>query len=173
MKMQITNEILSGITVCQYKVYRKFQDQTGIISDYEILYKKLKQFQKSNFEKTNSEDGKSILYKVTFDNKIPDEGVALNQNFKNEKFDITVDGIEFNGKKNIVPIFFTPFEKVTKYDKLNLALQASILQNEFNLHVENCKVILGKSNRQTKFKLNPLIKTIKRTIGDLNKIIFD
>ncbi|MEO8149770.1 MAG: TM0106 family RecB-like putative nuclease [Bacteroidia bacterium] len=169
--MRVNNEILNNFIRCQYKAYLKNKQQTGIISDYEILYKQLKQTQKNNFEKTLFD--KLIFSNTTFENIIPKEGVALNLKFENENIDLTLDGIEFISKKNIIPIFITPFEKVTKTDKLFLALQASYIQNEFNLQVESCKVVFGKNIRQTKFKLSSFTKTIKKTIGELNKILSD
>ncbi len=124
--MQINNEILYDFIQCQYKAYEKNKQQIGIISDYQILCNQLKQTQKINFEKILSENIKQIFPKITLDSAIPKEGIALNLNFTTEKIDLTVDGIEFTGKKNIIPIFITPFEKVTKSDKFFVALQAEI-----------------------------------------------
>ena len=169
--MQINNEILYDFIHCQYKAYRKSKQQRGIIPDYKIFYNQLKQTQKSNFEKNLSENAKPIFSNVFIDSIIPKDGYALNLNFKNENIDLAVDGVEFTDKKNIIPIFITPFEKVTKLDKLFVALQASFIQNEFNLRVENCKIIFGKNTRQTKFKLSSFTSIVKKTIGDLNKTL--
>lgn len=167
--MQINNEILYDFIYCQYKAYRKSKNQTGSISEYQILYNQLKQ--KSNFEKIISENENFISTNATFDSIIPINGTSLNLKFINENIDITLDGIVFTGKKNIVPIFITPFEKVTKADKLFLALQATFIQNEFNLQIENCKIVYGTNSKQTKFKFLPFTKSIKKLIGDMNKVL--
>ena len=171
--MQINNEILYDFIHCKYKAYRKSKQQTGIIPDYKIFYNQLKQTQKNNFEKTLSENAKPIFPNVSIDSIIPKDGLALNLKFKNENVDLTVDGVEFTDKKNIIPIFITPFEKVTPADKLFIALQASLIQNEFNLKAESCKVIYGKALQETKFKLSSFTKSIKKTVGELDKILSD
>ena len=169
--MQIDNEILYDFIHCQYKAYRKNKQETGILSDYQNLYNQLKQTQKKNFEKALSENANPILSNVSIDSIIPKDCFALNLNFKNENVDLTVDVVEFTDKKHIFPIFITPFEKVTKLDKLFVALQASFIQNEFNFGVEICKVVFGKNTRQTKFKLSSFTRIVKKTIGELNKAL--
>ncbi len=170
--MQINNENLYDFIYCPYKAYKKSKQQKGTITDNQILYNQLKQTQKINFEKTLYGVIKPIPSNATFDNAMLKEvGTGANLNFKNFTIDLTLDGIEFTGKKNVVPIFITAFEKVTKLDKLFVALQATLIQNEFNLQVESCKVVFGKNISQTKFKLSSFTKTIKKTIGDLNKIL--
>lgn len=170
---RINNEILLDFIHCQYKAYRKSKQQNGIVSDYEILYDQLKLSQKANFEKSISENSKPILHQVIFDGTIPKEGIALDFNFKNENIDLTIDGIEFTGKKKFIPIFITPFEKVTRTDKVFIALQTNLIQSEFNLIVENCKVIFGKSLQEMQFKLSSFTKTIKKIIGEVNNILVD
>lgn len=169
--MQITNEILNDFIYCQYKAYRKSKNQTGSISEYELLYNQLKQKQKANFEKNISENKNLISSNAVLDNIIPNSGISLNLKFTNGNIDLILDGIEFIGKKNIIPIFITPFEKVTKTDKLFLALQTTFIQNEFNLQIENCKIISGINLKQTKFKFSSFAKPIKKLMAEMNKIL--
>lgn len=169
--MQINNEILNDFIHCQYKAYRKSRNQRGNISEYQLLCNELKQKQKANFEKSISENKNIISSKAVFDNISPNSGISLNLKFTNENIDLTLDGIEFIGKKNILPVFMTPFEKVTKTDKLFLALQATFIQNEFNLHIENCKIVSGINLKQTKFKFLSFAKPIKKLIGEMNKML--
>lgn len=169
--MQITNEIINDFIHCQYKAYRKSKSQTGSISEYELLCNQLKQKQKANFLKNISENKTFISSNVVFDNITPNSGISLNLKFTNENIDLTLDGIEFIGKKNIIPVFITPFEKVTKTDKLFLALQAMFIQNEFNLQIENCKIVSGINLKQTKFKFSSFAKPIKKLIAEMNKIL--
>jgi len=169
--MQINDDILQAFIHCPYKAYKKSKGQTGIISDYQMLYNQLKQTQKVNFGKQRSENIKLVSSNTTFDGILSKEGVALDLNFKNENTDITLDGVEFTGRKNIIPIFITPFEKVTRTDKLFVALQATLIQNEFNLRAEYCKIAFGENIRQTKFGLLSFAKTIKKSIAELNKIL--
>ncbi|MBS4063270.1 MAG: TM0106 family RecB-like putative nuclease [Chitinophagaceae bacterium] len=169
--MQINNEILNDFIACQYKAYRKSKHQNGTISDYHILYNQLRKKQRANFERTISEDKNLIISNSVFDNIIIKGGISLNLKFANINIDLTIDGIEFTGNKNIIPIFITPFEKVTKTDKLFVALQATFIQNEFNLLIENCKIVSGINLKQTKFKFSSFTKPIKKLITEMNKIL--
>lgn len=170
--MQLTNAILYDFIYCPYKGYKKSKNQTGNVSDNQILYNQLKQVQKANFEKTFSDTLKPIPSAATFDIAMLKEvGIRGNLNFKNTIIDLILDGIEFTGTKNITPLFITPFEKVTITDKLFVALQAHFIHTEFNIPIENCKVIFGKNIRQTKFKLSSFTKAIKKVIGDLNRTL--
>lgn len=169
--MQINNEILNDFINCKYKAYRKSKNQIGSISEYQILYEQLKQKQKANFEKFISENKNLISFNTVFDNNISKDGVFLNLKFTNANINLTPDGIEFTGKKNIIPIFITPFEKVTTSDKLFLALQATFIQNEFNLQIENCKIVSGINLKQIKFKFASFAKSINKLIGDMNKML--
>ena len=172
--MQINNETLYAFIHCPYKAYKKSKQQTGAITRYEILYNQLRQTQKINFEKTLSTAIKPIPSKTIFDNAMLKEvGVGVNLNFKNSTINLILDCIEFTGKKNVIPIFITPFEKVTKLDKLFVALQATFVKNEFNLQVDNCKIVFGKYFQEIKFKLSSSTKNIEKIIEELRKILSD
>lgn len=171
--MQINNEILNDFIFCHYKAYRKSKHQTGIISDYQSLYNQLRQKGIENFERTITKNNNLTAYHQNFDNNAPEEGISLNFKFTNATINITLDGIEFTGKKNITPIFITPFEKVTTTDKLFIALQATFIQNEFKLLIENCKIVYGTNSKQTKFKFSSFTKPIKKLIGEMNKMLFN
>lgn len=170
--MQLTNAILYDFIHCSYKGYKKSKNQTGNVSDYQILYNELKQVQKVNFEKSFSDTLNPTFSTSAFDIAMLKEiGVRANLNFKNANIYLMLDGIEFTSTKNITPLFITPFEKGTLIDKLFVALQAHFIHTEFNLPIENCKVIFGKNIRQTKFKLSSFTKIIKKIIGDLNRTL--
>ena len=169
--MQINDDILHDFIYCEYKAFLKSKHQKGILSDYQNLYNQLKENQKFQFEKTLSENKTLICNNSTFDNIIPKAGISLNLKFTHANITLIFDGIEFTGNNNIIPIFITPFEKITKYDKQFIALQTYYIQNEFNIRVESGKVIYGKLLNQTKFKLSASTKSNKKLIDALNKTI--
>lgn len=157
---------------CQYKAYRKFRQEKGNTSEYQLLYDRLKQSQKDNFSNALIQNKKLFVSNSTFDNTvIREEGVLLNLRFTNTVIDLTLDGAEFSGQKNISPIFITPFEKITTANKLFVALQATFIHNEFGIQVDNCKIIYGKNLQQAKFKLSTFIKSIKKLMIELDKIL--
>ena len=168
--MLVTNDILYSFINCQYKAYLKGKQQLGSTSEYQILYTKLKQIQTDNFEKQVSAIRKTFSKIISFDNSFHREGIALNVKFINENIDIVLDGIEFLGKNIFIPIFITPFEKVTRLDKLFLALQSTYIQTNFNIQANLCKIIFGQNLKETKFKISSFSKAIKKISGDLTKL---
>lgn len=169
--MLVTNDILYSFINCQYKAYLKTKQQLGSTSEYQILYTKLKQIQTDNFEKQFSTIREGFSKNISFDNSFNNEANALNVKFVNENIDISLDGIEFSGKKFFTPIFITPFEKVTRVDKLFLALQCTLIQTNFNIQAPLCKIIFGQNLKETKFKVSAFSKAIKKIGADLTKLL--
>lgn len=169
--MLVTDEILFSFINCHYKAYLKSRQQSGITSEFEMLYNKTKKIQKDSFEKKLSESGMLHFKNISNTRDFQKEGASLNAKFTNSNINIVLDGIEFTGKKSINAIFISPFEKVKKADKLFVALQATFIQDNFSVQVESCKVIFGQSLKETKFKLSSIAKTIKKSISELNKIV--
>jgi predicted RecB family nuclease len=169
--MLVTNDILYSFINCQYKAYLKGKQQLGSTSEYQILYTKLKQIQTDNFEKQFSTIREGFSKNISFDNLFNKEANALNVKFVNENIDISLDGIEFSGKKFFTPIFITPFEKVTRVDKLFLALQCTLIQTNFNIQAPLCKIIFGQNLKETKFKVSTFSKAIKKIGADLTKLL--
>ncbi len=167
--MLVTNDILYSFINCQYKAYLKGKQQSNCISDYQILFTKLKQTQTNNFEKQLSKNGKPFSKNILFDSSFHKEDTALNVKFTNENIDIVLDGIEFSGKKTFTPIFITPFEKVTKSDKFFLALQTTFIKLNFSIQAESCKIIFGQLLKETKFRISSFSKMIKKVSSDLIK----
>ena len=145
MILQKSDDILHDFIYCQYKAFLKFKQQKGILSEYQILYNQLKQNQKFQLEKSLSQYKTLIFSNYTFNNTIPKEGIYINLKFTNANINLIFDGIEFSCNNNIIPIFITPFEKITKYDKLFIALQSYYIHSEFNVHIENYKVIVTRN----------------------------
>ena len=169
--MLVTNDILYSFINCQYKAYLKGKQQLESTSEYQILYTKLKQIQTDNFEKQFSTIREVFSKNISFDNSFNKEANALNVKFANENIDISLDGIEFSGKKFFTPILITPFEKVTRVDKLFLALQCTLIQTNFNIQAPLCKIIFGQNLKETKFKVSTFSKAIKKIGTDLTKLL--
>ncbi len=169
--MVVTNDILYSYINCQYKAYLKSKEEFGMVSEYQKLYDKLKENQTTNFENRLLKNEKLLYINNSVTQQFYKEGIILKANFTNSNIDIVLDGIEFTKKKTSLPIFIAPFEKVTKLDKLFIALQANLIQTYFNPPVECCKIIFGKDLRETKFNISTFSKTIKKTINDLTKCL--
>jgi predicted RecB family nuclease len=169
--MQITNEILLSFIHCPYKAYRKCKSEIGEMSDYEKTFNELKYFQKLLFSETLSSEKKLIKTQSIGNHFTFKDGTLLDPIFSNSNIEIILDGIEFIGKNKAIPILITPFEKITRTDKLFVSLQAAHIQSEFHFQVESCKIVYSKNLKQTKFRLTSFSKAIKNNINELNKIL--
>lgn len=128
--MVINNEILTALIHCNYKAYLKGQNFQSSKSDFEIVINELREIQKQNYFSKN-------LVNQEFKNQLFNDKKHYKQNqiyidttFKNDKINIKVDGFYFVENK-ILPILISPLEKVTKIDRLTIALQSHFIQGEF------------------------------------------
>jgi predicted RecB family nuclease len=90
--------------------------------------------------------------------------------FKNDNINIVIDGCYFNENK-VIPILISPFEKITKADKLIIGIQSHFIEKEFNLKIDSAIVLFGEQHKITKVKLSTFSKEIKKTILLLNKTL--
>jgi hypothetical protein len=169
--MEINNEILYAFIYCQYKGYLRLKHQNGSLSEYQTLYNNLKQKHKFCYEKTLLKSNALIATNPSSDNTIIKKGIYLNFKFSNNNISLILDGVEFESNDKIVPIFITPLENITKYDKLFISLQSYYIQKEFNIQICSCKVISGKLLNQTKFKISLSNKSFQKLVADVTKII--
>ena len=49
--LMISNEIISSFLNCRYKAFRKFYGESGVKTETEILYSRLKRMNKTKFHK--------------------------------------------------------------------------------------------------------------------------
>ncbi len=169
--MQLTDEILLAFINCPYKGYLKSNGQKGFETEYQILFNQLKKTQTDTITKSIKELTNYEGDNKTFEKLISKNAIYTNLQFKTDKLNIAIDVVEFIENKKIIPTLILPLEKVTKADKLYLAIKATLVQNECNLQTESCKIIFGKSQKQTRFKLSSFIKIIKKSLIDLNRVL--
>jgi predicted RecB family nuclease len=169
--MQITNDIILSFIHCPYKAYRKSKSENGKMSDFEELFNELAYSQKTQFADILITENKLINTKPEENKSNFTTGFIVGQKFSNTNIEIILDVVEFIEKNKIIPILITPFEKVTRIDKMFIAFQATFLQSEFHFQVEHCKIVFGKNHKQTKFQLDTFTKAVKKNNNEINKIL--
>ena len=143
--MVINNEFIDAVFYCKYKAYLKKNMQSSKKSDFAIVFNQLKEKQKSI--------------------------VSIKQiAFKNNEFDLIIDGISKDEKGNIIPIYISPFEKLQKFDKLRIALVAYYIKQNFNQKIEKAEIIFGMKQKRTKVILSKYFKELKRIIIIIEQI---
>lgn len=169
--MKITNEILHSVIHCNHKAFlKKVQESSLPKTEFQTIFEILKQKQLSTIQTKLSleADFKNIDY--LSDLKFEKDKTYLQISFKNAEIDLKLDGIYYDQKNTFTPILISPLEKVQKSDKLFIALQAHYLKQNFNLKIDEAKIIFGNQQKSSKVILNNLSKDIKKTIATIEQI---
>jgi len=177
----ITNAVIQSFLLCQYKAYLKFHQQSGNPSEYEQLEQELSKLHKASFyqelqSKCNEEQ---ILHEVSFKQKtqFTQPTYVLKQCFQSDEHVITVDIIEivphkeFPQQCSYLPIEIIPKGKVSKYEKLTLAIKCLILSQSHHVSFEAAKIIYGRQLKATKILLTTYTEEARKLLRDLKKIV--
>jgi predicted RecB family nuclease len=168
--MVINNDIITSFIYCDYKAYLKGQNLQCSKSEFEIITYKLKEIQKKKYNKKNSITKEFTNQPYDFKNNFQSGKIYIHTLFKNDRINIVIDGCYFNENK-VIPILISPFEKITKANKLIIGIQSHFIEKEFNLKIDSAIVVFGEQHKITKVKLATFSKEIKKTILLLNKTL--
>ncbi len=168
--MVINNDIITAFIYCDYKAYLKGQNLQCSKSEFEIITHKLKEIQKQKYKSKNSITKEFANQPYVLKNNFQSGKIYIHTLFKNDNIYIALDGCYFNENK-LFPILISPFEKITKADKLIIGVQSHFIEKEFNLKIDSAIVVFGEQQKITKVKLATFSKEIKKTISLLNKTL--
>ncbi|WP_366183316.1 IS66 family transposase [Flavobacterium ovatum] len=167
--MKITNEILHAVIHCNHKAFlKKVQGNQLPQTEFQTIFETLKQKQQSVIQTKLSLDFQNIDYSSNL--KFEKGKTYLQISFKNAEVDLKLDGIYYDHRNSFAPILISPFEKVQKSDKLFIALQSHYLQQNFNLKIEEVRIIFGSQQKSTKVILRNLSKDVKKIIATIEQI---
>jgi len=96
--------------------------------------------------------------------------ISFNVTLENEHFCLTFDGIERKSKSNQIAIMTVPFERVTKADKVFLALKSHFAEKEFSLKISHCKIIYGGELNTVYFKISSFKRHISKLTNRLEEL---
>lgn len=169
--MKITNEILYAVIHCNHKAFlKKVQENQLPQTEFQTIFETLKQKQQSVIQTKLSLDSDFQNIDYSSDLKFEKGKTYLQISFKNTEVDLRLDAIYYNQKNCFTPIFISPFEKVQKSNKLFIALQSHYLKQNFNLKIEEAKIMFGNQQKSTKVILSNLSKDVKKTIATIEQI---
>src|SRR5437899_1302035 len=146
--MVINNEILTALIHCNYKAHLKGQNLQCAKSDFEIVFNELNEIQKQRYCANNSINNEFKSQSYTIYNQYELNKIYTNTTFKNDGVIILIDGCRFTEKNKILPILITPFEKVSKADRLFIALQSYFIEREFSLKIDYAEIVFGQQLNQ-------------------------
>jgi predicted RecB family nuclease len=171
--MIVTNEILHDALHCLYKAYKKINREslTEKETDFTTLNSRLRSEYKEEFQNNFSNPTNKFSNRISV-KRVRSNKISLDQNFRNERIDLTFDALEVR-KNKIVPILMIPSEKVGRNDKLFIAAQGILAAQEFSVNIENCKVIFGESFRHVKFRILPFRKKLDTVLVNLRNLSVD
>jgi predicted RecB family nuclease len=168
--MVINNDIITAFIYCAYKAYLKGQNLQCSKSEFEIITYKLKEIQKQKYNTKNSITKEFTNQPYDLKNNFQSGKIYTHTLFKNDNINIVIDGCYFNENK-LYPILISPFEKITKADKLIIGIQSHFIEKEFNLKIDAAIIVFGEQQKITKVKLATFSKEIRKTILLLNKTL--
>jgi predicted RecB family nuclease len=178
----ITNHIIESFLECPYKAYLLFHDEQGKPTEYERLGKDLLGMHRTDFyaQLCTKYDESQLLQGVTFEKKlaITDTTYVLEPVFQSEEVRISFDALEIAPHKELpsklmyLPIEVIPKERVSKTDKLALALKCLLLtQAQRRVMPEFGKIVYGRALTSTKVKLAVYAKEARKILKDLRKTL--
>ncbi len=169
--MKIINEILHAVIHCNHKAFlKKVLGNQLPKTEFQTVFEILKQKQHSAIQTKLSLDSNFQSIDYSPDLKLEKKKTYLQVSFKNSELDLILDGIYYDQRNSFTPILISPFEKVQKSDKLFIALQSHYLKQNFNLKIEEAKIMFGNQQKNTKVKLSNLAKDVKKAITTIEQI---
>jgi len=176
----IDDEIIESFVNCKYKAYRKLNNEHSIKTEFEILQEDQLSICKTEFYKRLSEKhGENNLlkgYNFGKNRRVPRTDVIIQPTLRTETHQISFDAIEINpdkksnSKKIQIPILVSSKEKISKIEKLSIAIKCIILSKTCGAEYEFGKIIYGSDLKTVKFKIEPFITEAKKTLNELHKI---
>jgi len=178
----ITNHIIESFLKCPYKAYLFFNNEQGKPTEYERLAAELLGMYQADFyaQLHARYDESQIVREVRFEKKltITDTTFVLEPVFQAEGLRIRFDALEITPHKELpsklvyLPIEVIPNEKVTKMDKLALAVKCLLLtQAQRRVTPESGKIVYGRALNSAKVKLAVYAKEARKVFKDLTKTL--
>jgi len=177
----INDKIIGSYLSCKSKAYRKFNNEQGIKTEFEILQEEQLSMCKTEFYNRLLEKyGENNLlkgYNFRKNRRIPRTDVIIQPTLYTEAYQISFDAIEIipdkksNSKKMKIPILISPKEKISKIEKLSIAIKCVILSKVCGIDYEFGRIIYGPEFKTLKFKIEPFLMEAKRNLDELNRIL--
>ena len=176
----IDDEIIESFVNCKYKAYRKLNNELGVKTEFELLREEQLSVRKKEFYKCLSEKhGENNLlkgYNFGKNRRVPRMDVIIQPTLCTQTYQISFDAIEINpdnkpnSKKMKIPILISPKEKISKIEKLSVAIKCVILSKTCGVEYEFGKIMCGSDLKTVKFKIEPFMTEAKKTLNELHKI---
>jgi len=176
----INDEIIESYLNCKYKAYRKLNNEHGIIKEFEILQEeKLTSCKTEYYNRLLEKYGENQLskgYKFENSSRTPRAKTLIQPTLDTETYQLSFDAIEIvtnkksPSRKSHIPILVTSKERLSKVEKLSIAIKCFILSQVCGVDYEFGKIIYGSELKTLKFKIEPFLNEAKKTINELHKI---
>ncbi len=161
----ITSEIIESFLKCAHKAYLLLLHEHGTKSDYDLLEEELASHYRAQFYlglQTRYNE-QHYLQSLTSKKKrtFTEPSYMLHPVFRTNEVNITFDAIELLPQKNAftscsyLPIVVSPKEKVSKGEKLSLAVKCLLASRQRKFSAMSGKIVYGHNLRTTKILRPP------------------
>jgi predicted RecB family nuclease len=176
----INDEIIESFVNCKYKAYRKFSNEHGIKTEFELLQQdQLASCKTEIFKRLLEKHGKNKLlegYSFGKNRRMPDVDILVQPTLSTETYQISFDAIEIiplknsSSKRILIPILISQKEKISRIEKLSIAIKCVILSQACGTDYEFGRIIYGPELKTAKFKTEPFLTEAKKRLTELDKI---
>ncbi len=176
--MKITKEIFLSFLACPYKAYLLLKGESGNKSEYEVLFKEMKEkycadglkkfsVKQASLEMirdTNLKNKNGVVYQAPIGQQDVHSDSCIMERVRG--------GSEF-GRFHYIPVIFTPKQKLSQEDRLEIAYDGFILKTLQSRRPEYGKVFCGDSFKTTKLRIGSQIEKVKNIVAKIKKINLD
>ncbi len=176
----INDEIIESYLNCKYKTYRKVNNEHGIKTEFGILQEEQLSMCKTEFYnhllEKYGENNLLKCYNFGKNRRISKVNVLIQPILNTEKYRISFDAIEIipdkkpNSKTTQIPILVSSKEKISKIEKLFIAIKCIILSKTCRVEYEFGRIIYGSGLKTIKFKIEPFLNEAKKMLAELDKL---
>jgi len=176
----IDDEIIESYLNCKYKTFRKINNENGIKTEFESLQEEQLSIRKKEFYNCLLEKyGENNLlkgYNFGKNRRTPRKDIIIQPSLRTEKYQISFDALEINQNKKPnpremqIPVLISPKEKISKIEKLSIAIKCVILSKEYGIRYEFGRIIYGPELKSLKFKIEPFLDEARWMLNDFCKI---
>jgi len=173
--MNITKEIFKSFLVCPYKAYLLLKGESGEKSEFEVMFKEtsdryctdgLKRvaalpISTEKIRKVGLKDKEGTIYQAV---------LGQNSVYSNSCILERVRGGSALGTFHYVPVIFSPKEKLSKEDTLEIAYDGFVLETLQSRRPEFGRVVHGDDFKIVRLKIGAQIEKIKNIVAKIKKI---
>lgn len=177
----ISNEIILAFLKCPYKAYQKFHNHSGSRTEYERVYDDVAEHSRTTFiqQLCTTIPSEQVLQRGPLPKKrqIPTLTYVLSPSIQSKQYHIRFDLVEISPRSRrdttaqYIPYDIVPYGRVTKCDKLFLAIRSLIAAQLLSVSIEQGRLLYGQALKPNKIRLHDYTKDAQKILRQLQNVL--